>query len=189
MELYQWVLQLKSLAAQSLSNQIIPFQLSRDLNLSDIQIAATYADSVILLGYLILLASKMSADRAFVLSAFLLSAAVAYSPIYDALSQVQLYCAYSLIYVKILTHVTNKQIKTTIVIMSAFQLFMAMDSYANPTIETWLYRNFEEVTILIHCLIVSSCYRLKPINLGSFLGRFIDSLCGLARSQCLTARL
>jgi len=164
-------------------------QLSRALSLDVIPESVIAADSVIVLGYLILLASKMSADRAKVLSAFLLTIIVAYSPIYDALSQVQLYCAYSLIYVKILTHVTNKQIKTTIGIMSVFQLFMAMDSYANPTIETWLYRNFEEVTILIHCLIVSSCYRLKPINLGSLLGRIIDSLRGLAHSQCLATRL
>jgi len=164
-------------------------QLSRVLNLNDIQIAATFADSIIVLGYLILLASKANVDRAKILSAFLFTLVVAYSPIYDALSQVQFYCLYSMIYVKTLAHVINKQIKTTIVIMSLFQLFMAMDSYVNPTTETWLYRNFEEVTVFIHILIVSSCVKLKPINLGSLLGRLASGLRNLACSFGLDTRL
>jgi hypothetical protein len=139
----------------------------------------------VLLCYLLLAAGKMTAARMKVLAALLVSLVVAYSPIYDTVSDVGYYCALAMIYITTARYVTNKQIKYTLVIMSIFELLMAVDSYANPTTETWLFRNFEEVTLLIHALIVSSCYRLKPIDLGAILGRFINSLRGLAHSNCL----
>ena len=183
-------LQLKSLAvAQALSNQIIPNQLSKVLSLNDIQVSAIYADSMIILAYLILLISKTNAARVKILSAFLFTLVIAYTPIYGALSQVGYYCALAMIYITTARHVTNKQIKCTLVIMSLFQSLMATDSYANPITETWLFCNFEEITLLLHAAIISSCYRIKPIDLGAILGRLINSLRGLAHSNCLASRL
>ena len=194
MEFIQWVLQLKSLASPMimmiLGDLMIQLsQLSRDLSLNSFQVDGIRADSIILLGYLLLMASKMTAAKVKVLAAFLLCLVIVYTPIYDALSQVGYYCAFAMIYIVALRHVTNKQIKYSLAIMAIFQLFMAIDSYANPQTETWLYRNFEEVTILIHCLVVSSCVNFKSIDLGAILGRFIDSLRSLAHSQCLSTRL
>jgi hypothetical protein len=191
MEFIQLCQQLKSLAGQMimmpLGDQLS--QLSKALNLNDIQVSAIYADSMIVLAYLILLISKTNAARVKILSAFLFTLVIAYTPIYGALSQVGYYCALAMIYITTARYVTNKQIKYTVVIMAVFQLFMATDSYANPKTETWLFLNFEEVTLLIHALIVSSCYRIKPIDLGAILGRLINSLRGLAHSNCLAPRL
>lgn len=183
--------QLKSLASQAITmpSADLMNQLSRALSLNEIQVSAIYADSMIVLAYLILLISKTNAARVKILSAFLFTLVIAYTPIYGAMSQVGYYCALAMIYITAARYVTNKQIKYTLVIMSIFELLMAVDSYANPTTETWLFRNFEEVTLLIHALIISSCYRLKPIDLGAILGRLIDSLRGLAHSNCLASRL
>jgi hypothetical protein len=183
--------QLKSLAS-SMSTMIsadLISQLSKALSLNDIQVSAIYADSMIVLAYLILLISKTNAARVKILSAFLCTLVIAYTPIYGALSQVGYYCALAMVYITTARYVTNKQIKYTVVIIATFQLFMAVDSYVNPTTETWLFRNFEEITLLIHALIISSCYRLKPIDLGAILGRLANMLRSVAHSNCLTSRL
>ena len=191
MEYLQLCQQLKSLASQMmmtpLGDQLS--QLSKALKLNDIQVSAIYADSMIVLFYLILLISKTNAARFKILTAFLLTLVVAYSPLYDVVSDVGYHCALAVIYVNIWRYVTNKQIKYTLVIMVIFQTIMAIDSYANPTTETWLYRNFEEITVLIHFLIFSSCFRLKPIDLGAILGRIIVAMRGLSYHYCLTSRL
>ncbi len=185
MEYLQWVLQSKSLAAQVQISQPILNQLSKVLSLDSYQVSGTLADSVVFLCYLLVIAGKMTAARVKVLAALLFSLVVAYSPIYSAVNDVGYYCMLSVIYITAYRHITNKQIKSTTCIMAIFQLFMAIDSYVNPNTETWLYHNFEEVTLLIHLLIVSSCARLKPIKLGDVLGRFIAAMRGVAHSQCL----
>jgi hypothetical protein len=172
-------------------------QLSKVLSLNDIQVSAIYADSMIVLAYLILLISKTNAARFKVLVAYLCTLVVAYTPIYGALSQVGYYCALAVIYFTAHKNIKSskrlntgsKKIKSTLVIMVFFQMLVAIDAYDNPTIETWLFRNYEEVTLCIHLLICTSCLKLKPIDLGAILGRFINSLRGLAHSNCLAPRL
>jgi len=85
--------------------------------------------------------------------------------------------------------VTNKKIKYSLVIMATFEFLMAYDRYVNAGVATWLYNSFEEITCLIHGLIVSSCFRLKPISIRDILGRLITSMRTLAHHQCLITRL
>lgn len=183
MELLSWVQQLKSLATHQLSN------LTNLNQLSSLQASSIDLNSLFVLAYLLLLANKPTAARLKVSAALFTCIAIGYSPLYDALSQVQFYCLYSLVYITIARYLTNKKIKSTLVIMAVFQLLMAMDSYVNANVETWLYNSFEEVTVLIHILIVSSSADLKPIDLGAILGRFVNSLRGVAHSLCLDPAL
>jgi hypothetical protein len=166
----------------------LPSQLSKALSLNDIQVSATYADSCILLAYLLLL-TKPTPARCKVSFAIFTCLAIAYSPLYDALSQVQFYCLYSLVYITIARYLANKKIKSTLVIMAVFQLLMAMDSYVNANVETWLYNSFEEITVLIHILIVSSSLKLKPIDLGAILGRVVTTMRGLSHHYGFSAGL
>jgi hypothetical protein len=141
------------------------------------------------LAYLMMLASKASADRAIVLSALLCSAAVTFSPLYDIFSQVGYYCAFSMIYIAAANKIVCLKITSALVIMSFFQLLMAIDSYANPKTETWIYINFEEITLFIHFVIISSCTRIRTFGFHGLLGRIINSLRGLAYDKCLAPAL
>lgn len=188
MEILSWVLQLKSHAVTSLSNLTISSQLSKALSLNDMQVLATFADSCILLAYLLLL-TKPTPARYKVSFALFACLVIAYSPLYDALSQVQFYCLYSFVYIRIARTLTNKKIKYTLVIMSLFQLLVAMDSYVNPKTETWLFNSFEEITCCIHLLIVSSSVKFKPIDWREFLGRAITAMRGLSHHYGFSAGL
>jgi hypothetical protein len=83
--------------------------------------------------------------------------------------------------------VTNKKIKFTLVIMAIFEFTMAYDRYVNAGVATWLYNSFEEITCLIHGLIVSSCFRLKPISVRDILGRLVAAVRGVSHSYCLAS--
>ena len=145
--------------------------------------------SGILLAYLLLIAIKPTPAKKKIAYAAFISLAINYSPLYDALNNVQFYSLYSLVYLTAAKYVTNKKIKSTLVIMSLFEFLMAYDRYVNPGIATWLYDSFEEVTCLIHALIISSSLKLKPINCRDAMGRFIVAMRGLSHSYCLVSRL
>jgi len=142
--------------------------------------------SIVLLVYLLLIAINSTPAKSKVAYAFFLSMAINYSPLYDALSNVQFYSLYSIIYLITARFVTNKKIKSTLVIMAIFEFTMAYDRYINAGVATWLYDSFEEITCLIHLLIISSSIRFKPICLGAILGRLAAALRGISHSKCIT---
>ena len=158
-------------------------------NFSSYQVESIYLTSVVLLVYLLLIAINPTPAKRKIFYAFFLSMAVGYSPLYDALSNVQFYSLYSIIYLITARFVTNKKIKSTLVIMAIFEFTMAYDRYINAGVATWLYNSFEEITCLIHGLIISSSIRFKPIHLGAILGRLTAALRGISHSQCLTTCL
>ena len=172
-EFLSWALQLKS----------------HLLNLSSLQEYSVNSNSIIFLFYLLLLIGNITAARLKIVAAFFVCIVVGYSPLYDALSNVQYYSLLSIIYLTAAKYVTNKKIKSTLVIMSLFEFTMAYDRYVNPGIATWLYDSFEEITCLIHALIISSSIKLKPINWRDAMGRLIVAMRGLSHSYCLTSRL
>ena len=63
-----------------------------------------------------------------------------------------------------------------------FEFLMAMDRLINAGVETWLYDNFEEITVIIHILIVSSCLKVGAIDLHGILERLISGLRRLSHS-------
>jgi hypothetical protein len=168
----------KSLASQTIMTHLVDLssQLSRVLSISDIQLSPLYADSITVLAYLILLVSKTNAARAKLVAAFLCTMAVAYGPAYDSLSQVGYYCVLAMIYITAAKNISNKKIKHTVILLALFQLSMAMDSQINPLIETWIYIKYEEITALLHLLVIGSSLKLKPIDWHGIARRFISQL-------------
>lgn len=175
LELLPWADQIKS----HLSTLLSYFNKYRHLDLA----------SGILLAYLLLIAIKPTPAKNKIACAAFVSLATNYSPLYDLLNNVQFYSLYSLIYITTARYVSNKKIKYTLVIMSIFEFTMGYDRYVNAGTATWLYDSFEEITCIIHGLIISSSLKLKPINLGAILGRLTSCLRGLAHSNCLTSHL
>jgi len=159
------------------------------LSLSSLQETAIRWDAVFLAGYLALIVGKATAARLKIVAAFLVCVVVGYSPLYDVLNNVQYYSLLSLIYLTAAKYVSNKKIKYTLVIMTAFEFTMAMDRYVNAGTATWLYDNFEIITCLIHFLIISSSLKLRPIEWRELMGRLIAAMRGLSHSYCLTSRL
>ena len=153
------------------------------------QFSQMHLASMLLLAYLLLIAIKPTPAKRKVSYALFVSLAVNYSPLYDALSNVQFYSLYSMIYLITAGNVTNKKIKFTLVIMAIFEFTMAYDRYVNAGVATWLYNSFEEITCLIHGLIISSSFRFKPISIRNILGRLITSMRTLAHHQCLITGL
>jgi len=133
-------------------------------SLSSLHVELIDLVGMLLLAYLLLIAIKPTPAKRKVSYAFFLSLAINYSPLYDALSNVQFYSLYSMIYLITAGSVTNKKIKFTLVLMSIFELSMAADRHINAGVATWLYDQFEEITCLIHALIISSSLKLKPID-------------------------
>lgn len=169
---------------QHLADQIKSLLLS--LNSHFEQFSQMHLASMLLLAYLLLIAINPTPAKRKVAYALFLSLMVNYSPLYDALSNVQFYSLYSIIYLITARFVTNKKIKSTLVIMAIFEFLMAYDRYINAGVATWLYDSFEEITCLIHLLIISSSIGFKPICLGAILGRLATALRGISHSQCLT---
>lgn len=180
-ELILWADQLKNHLSSRLTNQLS--------QLSSLQVEAVDLASVILLAYLLLITINPTPAKNKIACAAFVSLAINYSPLYDLLNNVQFYSLYSLVYLVTARFVTNKKIKSSLVIMSVFEFLMAMDRYVNAGTATWFYDRFEEVTCVIHGLIISSSLKLKPIGLGEFLGRLVTSLRWISHSYCLTSRL
>ena len=108
--------------------------------------------------------AKPVAVRGKALSAAFLCIGITYSPLFDILSQVQLYAVFAIIYAKTSLQITNKKVLLSCCIMMIFQSCMALDSWRYPNVETWIYTNYESVTTCIHVLIISAFLYGGPIK-------------------------
>ncbi len=77
------------------------------------------------------------------------------------------YCAYLLTWLSVSSlHIRQTSNKNTLIccaIMILFLLTMAWDSYINAYTETFIWRNYENIILLIHVCIIISLYKPRAI--------------------------
>ncbi len=175
-ELTLWVHQLKN-------------HLTRQIQLNQIQVEMIDLVYIILFVYVILLISKPTAARIKASAAVFICVAISYSPLYNAWNNVQYYSFLTLIYVVACLSITNKKVSATCCIMAVFEFLMVIDRYANAGIETWLYVHFEEITIVIHSLIISAFINWKLVWWRKGMGYLADCMRRLLRIKGIKTSL
>jgi len=172
MEIYEWAQQLKSLAAGLSQLQ----KSSSDLN---ILIFVFYALSSL----------SLKPSRCYALLGFLFCLVVAYTPIYDYLSQVQYYSMFAIIYAYLTSKIVLVKARIACCLLSCFQVLMAWDSFANADVETYIWTNYETIVCLLHALIIGSFYERDFISIKRDLGVFIARMRHILRYSCDTIGL
>lgn len=114
----------------------------------------------------IYLAAFFIADKrslSFSLIAYLSCLVVAYSPLYDILTNTPYYLCFALIYaffakqLALSTNIKSKNAALCCCIMALFELWMATDRWINAGTATWTYNHYESVTGWIHLAIIAVC--------------------------------
>jgi len=134
---------------------------------------------IFITSYFILLIIKPTAARLKVFAAVLICVLIIYSPLYDLLNNTQYYSLFTLIYILACLNITNKKVSSTCCIMAIFEFLMIIDRYVNAGIETWVYIYFEEITLIIHSLIISSFFKWKYIRWRECMGSMLNYMRGL----------
>ncbi len=109
--------------------------------------------------YIIILAIKTTAARAKASAAVFLCVGLSYSPLFYILNEVQYYALLSIIYSITARSITNERGKAACSIMAVFELAMVIDSGVANGDETYLFSNYETITTIIHCCIISAFVR------------------------------
>lgn len=142
------------------------------LSARKIEVAASLSNFLILL-YVI---SYFFNRKAVYLMAFLFVEVLAYSSIFDGLSDVLYYLAYSAMYSICywLAFCSGAKVKTIVgyVILVLFQLLMAYDAYTYPRTETFIYSGYETVILAVHVYIISTLHDWRFV--GRIVGNFRD---------------
>ncbi len=136
-------------------------------------------NSTILLPYLFLMLLKFSAARLKVFVAVFICIVISHTPFYLIMNNVQRYTFLSLVYVIACLNITNKKVSATCCIMAIFEFTMVIDRLANAGIETWLYIHFEEITLTIHAIIISSFFKWKLERWRSVMGFIASHVLGV----------
>ncbi len=126
--------------------------------------------------YILALIVKATAARAKASAAVFLCVGLSYSPLYYMLNEVQYYALLSIIYSVTANSISNKKAKAACSIMALFELFMVIDSGVAGGYETWLSNNYETITTLIHCIILSAFVRWDVAIWRDNLEGFVSSL-------------
>ncbi len=150
---------------------------------------ALLINSIIILPYLFLLALKFSAARLKVFAAVFLCIIISHTPVYLMVNNVERYSFLALVYVITCQNVTNKKVSASCCIMAIFEFLMVLDRYVNAGFETWLYIYFEEITIVIHSLIISSFFKWELTWWRGFLGAINDHVRRLLRNMRVSLRI
>lgn len=154
-----------------------------------IQLETVDLNLVFIFSYIILIIIKPSAARIKVFAAVLICIAISYSPLYELMNNTQYYAFMCLVYVITYRKITSKKVSATCCIMSIFEFLMLTDRYINAGVETWLYIHFEEITVIIHSLIISSFFEWNFERWRGFLGYIANSvrriLCFVRNASCL----
>lgn len=134
------------------------------LSARKIEVAASLSNFLILLYGI----SYFFNRKAVYLMAFLFVEVLAYSSIFDGLSDVLYYLAYSAMYSICywLAFCSGAKVKTIVgyVILVLFQLSMACDAYIYPNVETDLYNNYEAVILAVHVYIISTLHDWRLVG-------------------------
>lgn len=139
--------------------------------------------------YLLLLIVKPTAARIKVFAAVVVCVIVGYSPLYMLLNNTQFYSLLSFIYIIACLKITNKKVSATCCIMAIFEFTMVIDRLANAGIETWLYIHFEEITLIIHALVISSFFKWELERWRSVMGSIASYVLGVLHYVRHTSRL
>ena len=175
MEYLEWVVQLKSLVTTSNLNLIQKSQITTEL--------------IVALAYFLIIFLSIKASRVYVLLAFIFSATIAYTPIYNLLDAVQYHSIFAIIYTSLTYLVRLKKTKVACCMLGSFQLLMAWDSWANATIETFIWANYESIVCLLHALIIGSFLERDIERIKSILDSAASSLRNLLGYTCNQLRL
>lgn len=154
---------------QQILNQQTIIQMSRDFQLSDLGVMTkTSLDSLlrghdnsliygclVLIPYAILLIKKVTRARLISLLAFLLCSTITVL-FYKHLNDIELYSIFSIIYA--MASLNTKHISTSFwcCVMGILNITMAMDTYYNAKIETFIWENYETIVYIVHFLIIAS---------------------------------
>lgn len=89
------------------------------------------------------------------------------------------YCAYLLTWLSVASlHIRQTSNKNTLIccaIMILFLSTMAWDSYINAYTETFIWRNYENIILLIHVCIIISLYKPRAI-IDGLVGKLINAI-------------
>lgn len=89
------------------------------------------------------------------------------------------YCAYLLTWLSVASlHIRQTSNKNTLIccaIMILFLLTMAWDSYINAYTETFIWRNYENIILLIHVCIIISLYKPRAI-IDGLVGKLVNAV-------------
>lgn len=171
-EVLPWVQQLSGHLAQ-LHHQTTTLITSS--HLSDFQASAVPIDLLFVSAYALLIVTKPTAARFKVCAALFACLIVGYLPV-TWLTDMQLYCSYSIIYLITARYVNNKRIKYSCVIMALFDFIMASDRIINAGSETWTYQNYEAITCTIHALIICSFVKWGRLGISGRLAKLAARL-------------
>lgn len=169
MELIEW--------AQLLKNHVLAIQ---DLDL--LQSNTVNLNLSILLAYCLIFISTMKASRAYCLIAFLFCLLIAYTPLYDKLSQVQYYSLFAIIYILLTKRVKPVKAKVACGLLGSFQVLMAWDSHYNGSIETYIWLHYESIVCILHAFIIGSFLERDAICVGKFLANLVANMRNFASS-------
>ena len=180
MEYIEWAEQLKS-HAMEISSKMME---SLTANLNSYQAETIYSSTTIATAYFLVLLLSIKVDRVKSLLAFLFCILVEYSPLYNHLMQVQYYSVFAIIYLSLTYLVKPIKTKAACCMLGSFQLIMAWDSYANATIETFIWTNYESIVCLLHALIIGSFLERDFERIKSILDSAIAGLRNLFGYTC-----
>jgi len=150
---------------------------------------AIFVNALILSPYLILLILKFTAARFKVFAAVFLCIVISHTPLYLIMDNIHRYSFLSIVYIIACRNITNKKVSATCCIMAIFELSMVIDRYVNAGVETWLYIYFEEITLIIHSLIISAFFKWEFNWRRGAVGSAVDYMRKLLRNMRYASRL
>lgn len=170
MEIFEW--------AQLLKNHVQAIQ-----NLDLLQSSTVNINLSILLAYCLIFVSTMKASRAYCLIAFLFCLLIAYTPLYDKLSQVQYYSLFAIIYILLTKRVKPVKAKVACCLLGSFQIFMAWDSHYNGTVETYIWLHYESTVCVLHAFIIGSFIERDAVCISRFMAKLATNLRDIVRNR------
>tara|TARA_R100000742_G_C4279692_1_gene105448 strand:- start:38535 stop:39104 length:570 start_codon:yes stop_codon:yes gene_type:complete len=135
--------------------------------------------NVIFIAYIITIRKSYLFGSAFLFSLIVSISELIPSNLPSDLHGLVFYCATLLTWLSVASlHIRQTSSKNTLIccaIMILFLLTMAWDSYINAYTETFIWRNYENIILLIHVCIIISLYKPRAI-IDGLVDKFINAV-------------